>query len=333
LDKKLVKVGGLTFGNGVFIQSMLSAPSGDIRANIRQARLLEENGCELIRAAVPEKKDAALIAALKESVKVPIIADVHYDYRIVPEALAAGADKIRINPGNIGDKDRVKAVADACRAKNAAIRVGANSGSIKGGLVESALEQVQLLERFGFTDIIVSVKSSSVTETVSAYRELSACCPYPLHIGVTEAGFGQYGIVKSAIGIGALLCDGIGDTIRVSLTGDPLGEVAAAKDILRAVGLRKGVEIISCPTCGRTRINVLKLAEEVAEVLKTVNKPLKIAVMGCAVNGPGECRDADYGITGGDGEGIIFRKGEIIKKVRGEELLHVLIKEIENGET
>lgn len=329
-DKK-VKVGGLVLGDGnVYIQSMLNLPAEDIKANINQAKSLESAGCDIIRAAVPEKKDAALIAALKEAVKTPIVADIHFDYKIALEAVKAGADKIRINPGNIGDSDRVKAVADACRLNNAAIRAGANSGSLKNGLdlVGTALEQVRLLERFDFTDIVVSVKSSNLLETVAAYRKLSELCRYPLHVGVTEAGTGQYGIIKSAIGIGGLLCDGIGDTVRVSLTGDSLAEVAAAKDILKAVGRRKGVEIISCPTCGRTKTDVVALAEKVAELTRGMDADIKIAVMGCAVNGPGECKHADFGVTGGDGEGLIFKKGELIRKVRERDLLGALTEEI-----
>jgi len=326
-----VKVGAITLGDGnVYIQSMLNLPADDIPANIKQAKLLEADGCDIIRAAVPDKRNAALIAALKEAVSVPIVADIHFDYKIALEAVNAGADKIRINPGNIGGSDRVKAVADACRLHNIAIRVGANSGSLKSGqsLVESAMEQTRLLERFDFTDIVVSVKSSNVAETVAAYRELAEICRYPLHVGVTEAGIGQYGLIKSAVGIGGLIIDNIGDTIRVSLTGNPLAEVAAAKDILKAVGRRKCVEVIACPTCGRTKIDVVALAEKVAELTRGVDGNIKIAVMGCAVNGPGECRDADFGITGGDGEGLIFKKGEIIKKVREDELIAALTEEL-----
>jgi len=307
---------------------MLNKPSDDIKANIEQAKRLEECGCEVIRAAVPDKKNAALIAALKENVKIPVVADIHFDHKIAIESLAAGADKIRINPGNIGDESRVKAVADACRQKNAAIRVGVNSGSVKGSIVGSAMDNVRLLEKFDFYNIVVSVKSSNVLETIAAYRELAKICRYPLHLGVTEAGTGSYALIKSAIGIGSLLCDGIGDTIRVSWTGDPAFEVAAAIGILKAVGKRGGVEIISCPTCGRTKIKVELLARKAASLTRNINKDIKIAVMGCAVNGPGECKDADFGITGGDGEGLIFKNGEVYKKVREEELLSALIEEI-----
>jgi (E)-4-hydroxy-3-methylbut-2-enyl-diphosphate synthase len=311
---------------------MLNAPAQDIQANILQAQALAGAGCDVIRVALPDAEDVRLISALKQAAgleKTPIVADIHFDYRIALEAVAAGADKIRINPGNIGSDDRVKKVADACRLAGIPIRVGVNSGSAAGkSIVDSAIENIRLLERFDFTDIVVSVKSSSVIETITAYRELAGLVPYPLHLGVTEAGTSRMGLIKSAVGIGSLLCDGIGDTIRVSLTADPLQEVTAAIDILRAIGKRKGVEIISCPTCGRCRIDVERLATELEQKLSTINCQLKIAVMGCAVNGPGECKGADLGITGGDGVGLVFKHGEIVKKVDESRLIDALMEEI-----
>ncbi|MCL1881428.1 MAG: flavodoxin-dependent (E)-4-hydroxy-3-methylbut-2-enyl-diphosphate synthase [Oscillospiraceae bacterium] len=348
MEKKIVKVGNLAFGDGnIHVQSMLSLPADDVDGNIAQAQRLVEVGCDVIRVAVPEKSDVRLISELKKAVTVPIVADIHFDYRIALESVAAGADKIRINPGNIGDDDRVRAVVNACKnARNTKggrgipIRVGANSGSTKDGkgIVDSALENVRLLERFDFNDIVVSVKSSSVLQTIAAYRELSKLIVYPLHLGVTEAGTARMGLVKSAIGIGSLLSDNIGDTIRVSLTATPEDEVKAAIDILRAIGKRKSVEIISCPTCGRCKIDVLALVEQL-EVALQANSSLEsrlatdgtvIAVMGCIVNGPGECKDADFGITGGDGVGVIFAHGEIVRKVDESQLISALLELLQN---
>ncbi|MCL1789534.1 MAG: flavodoxin-dependent (E)-4-hydroxy-3-methylbut-2-enyl-diphosphate synthase [Oscillospiraceae bacterium] len=327
--KRVVKVGDLAFGGGeIFIQSMLNLPPDDIAGNIAQAERLVKAGCDVIRVAVPEKGNAGLIAELKQAVRVPVVADIHFDYRIAIASVHAGADKIRINPGNIGDADRVKAVVNACRNAGIPIRVGVNSGSTNVSIVRAAIENIRLLERFDFNDIVVSVKSSSVAATIAAYRQLSEAVPYPLHLGVTEAGTARMGLVKSAIGIGSLLCDGIGDTIRVSLTADPESEVEAAIDILKAVGLRKRVEVISCPTCGRCKIDVISLAGQVESLTRDLNKPLKIGVMGCAVNGPGECKEADFGITGGDGEGLIFKHGEIVRKVAESELVNELMNEI-----
>ncbi|MCL2634780.1 MAG: flavodoxin-dependent (E)-4-hydroxy-3-methylbut-2-enyl-diphosphate synthase [Oscillospiraceae bacterium] len=338
MDKRLVKVGNIVLGDGnITVQSMLNRSPNDIPANTEQALRLQNMGCDIIRVAVPELSDVRLIYALKENVGTPVVADIHFDYKIAIEAVNAGADKIRINPGNIGDNDKVKAVADACRNAGVPIRIGVNSGSVKGDIVQTALEHVALLERFDFYDIVVSVKSSNVLKTIAAYRELAQACPYPLHLGLTEAGTERMGLIKSSIAIGALLSDGIGDTIRVSLTAEPEEEVRAAHDILRAIGKRKGVEIISCPTCGRCRIDVIALANEVDEIIRG-NPPLEkrlastgtvVAVMGCAVNGPGECKNADYGITGGDGEGLIFKKGEIIRKVPEHDLITELMREIE----
>ncbi len=342
MSAKTVKVGSLELGQGkIYIQSMLSIPAENIEDSVKQAKELEAAGCEIIRAAVPTVKDAALISALKEAVSCPIVADIHFDYKIALECVAAGVDKIRINPGNIGSADRVRAVADACRLKGIPIRIGVNSGSLKKellekygsptpeALTESALDHVRLLNVCDFDDIVISIKSSNVKNMIAAYRLLAQRTDYPLHLGVTEAGTERMGIIKSAVGIGSLLCDGIGDTIRVTLTADPIREVYAAKDILKACGLGGGAELISCPTCGRTKIDLIPLARRVEKLLETVDKPIKVAVMGCVVNGPGEAREADIGIAGGNGEGIIFKKGEILRKVPEERLFEELKKEIE----
>ncbi len=296
-----VKLGNLTFGDGrVYIQSMLSVPSTDIPGSVAQAAALERAGCEIIRAAIPDKAAVALIPKIKEAVSVPLVADIHFDYRLALEAVAAGVDKVRINPGNIGDEDRVKAVAKACAAKGVPIRIGVNGGSLEkhilakygaptaDALVESGLYNARLLEKFDFDQIVISLKSSRVQTMIEAYRKLAACCDYPLHLGVTEAGTERMGIIKSAAGIGALLADSIGETIRVSLTADPLREVAAARDILKALDLCPDApQIVSCPTCGRTRIDLISLANEVEARLASVQKPIRVAVMGCAGNGPG----------------------------------------------
>ena len=330
--------GGVAIGGGapITVQSMLNVPSTDIQGSVEQALRLERAGCQILRAAIPNKEAVALIPAIKERVSIPLVADIHFDYKLALEAVAAGIDKIRINPGNIGDDSRVKAVADACRRKNIPIRIGVNSGSLEKhilakygsptpeALVESALYHVSLLEKFDFTDIVISLKASSVDLTVRAYELMAQQCPYPLHLGVTEAGTARMGLVKSAIGIGSLLQRGIGDTIRVSLTADPVEEVAAGEDILRALELKGGVKFVSCPTCGRTRIDLISLANEVEERLKAVDKPITVAVMGCVVNGPGEASAADCGIAGGVGEGLLFKKGQIIKKVPQDRLVDEL---------
>ncbi len=339
---KTVKVGNLTLGDGkIYVQSMLNIPAENIEKSVEQAVKLEQAGCELIRAAVPRIEDALLITALKKAVSVPIVADIHFDYKIALACVDAGVNKVRINPGNIGGADKVKAVADACRKNGVPIRIGVNSGSLERellekygsptpeALVESALGHVKLLNDCDFDDIVISIKSSDVRLTIAAYRLLSQKADYPLHLGVTEAGTEHMGVLKSAVGIGSLLCDGIGDTIRVSLTADPIREVYAAKDILKACGMGGGAEIVSCPTCGRTKIDLISLANRVEEMLRNVDKPIKVAVMGCAVNGPGEAREADIGIAGGNGEGIIFRKGEILRKVPENMILDELKKEIE----
>lgn len=341
---RVVRVGGLEIGGSapVSIQSMLNVPSTDIRRSVEQALALEKAGCELIRAAVPDLGAVALISALKENIRVPIVADIHFDYRIALECVEAGVDKIRINPGNIGDESKVKLVADACARAGIPIRIGVNSGSVEKSalekygspcaqaLVDSALYHARLLERFDFYDTVLSLKSSTVMTTVEAYRLAAEQCDYPLHLGVTEAGTERMGIIKSSCGIGTLLAEGIGDTIRVSLTADPVREVYAARDILKSLGMRRsGVEFVSCPTCGRTRVNLIELAAEVERALENVEKDIKVAVMGCAVNGPGEAREADIGVAGGDGCFLIFKKGEILRKVPQERLLEELMKEIE----
>lgn len=339
---KKVKIGNCVFGGEkIYIQSMLNVPADDVENSVKQAVELEKAGCEIIRAAVPRVENADLIEALKNAVNAPIVADIHFDYKIALACIERGVDKIRINPGNIGSEDGVKAVADACRAKNIPIRIGVNSGSLEKrllekygsptpeALVESALEHVKLLNKYDFDDIVISIKSSNVRLMIAAYRLLAQKTDYPLHLGVTEAGTERMGMIKSAVGIGSLLCDGIGSTIRVSLTADPIKEVYAAKDILRACGLYEGAEIVSCPTCGRTKIDLISLAAEVEKLLADVKKPIKVAVMGCAVNGPGEAREADIGIAGGNGEGLIFRKGQILRKVPEKMLLSELKKEID----
>lgn len=338
-----VSLGRLTLGGErIYIQSMLNVPSTDIPGSVAQAVALEEAGCEILRAAIPDKDAVRLIPAIKERVSIPLVADIHFDYRLALEALEAGVDKIRINPGNIGSPDRIKAVAVACANRGVPIRIGVNSGSVErhilekyGGptadaLVESGLYNAKLLEEFDFRQIVISLKSSNVETTVEAYRKLAARCDYPLHLGVTEAGTERMGLIKSAIGIGSLLVDGIGDTIRVSLTADPVREIAAARDILRALDLDKGApQIVACPTCGRTRIDLISLANAVEERLRGVKKPIKVAVMGCAVNGPGEAREADIGVAGGDGCGVLFKKGEILRKVPEDRILEELFAEIE----
>ncbi|MGN0669984.1 MAG: flavodoxin-dependent (E)-4-hydroxy-3-methylbut-2-enyl-diphosphate synthase [Oscillospiraceae bacterium] len=339
---KKVRVGNCVLGSEkIYIQSMLNVPADDIENSVKQAVELEKAGCEIIRAAVPKIENAALIEALKNAVNVPIVADIHFDYKIALACIERGVDKIRLNPGNIGSADGVKAVADACRAKNIPIRIGVNSGSLEKNLlekygsptpealVESALGHAKLLNKFDFDDIVISIKSSNVKLMIEAYRLLAQKNDYPLHLGVTEAGTERMGVIKSAVGIGSLLCDGIGSTIRVSLTADPIKEVYAAKDILKACGLYEGAEIVSCPTCGRTKIDLISLANEVEKLLADVKKPIKVAVMGCAVNGPGEAREADIGIAGGDREGLIFKKGEILRKVPEDKLLEELKKEID----
>ena len=341
---KRIMVGGVPVGDGapVSIQSMCSTKTGDVSATVDQIHRLEAAGCEIVRVAVPDMAAAKALGTIKNSIHIPLVADIHFDYRLALEAIGQGVDKIRLNPGNIGGEDRVKAVADACRARHVPIRIGVNGGSLEkelrqkyGGvtaqaLVDSAMGHVALLNKFDFDDICISVKCSSVPLTMAAYRLLSERCNYPLHLGVTEAGTPSMGLVKSAMGIGGLLCLGIGDTLRVTLTADPVEEVYAAKKILQAAGLRQeGPNIIACPTCGRTNIDLIPLAEEVERRLEDCKKPITVAVMGCAVNGPGEAAAADVGIAGGKGEGLLFRKGEILRKVPQEQLIEALMEEIE----
>lgn len=342
-SKIQVKAGNVKIGGNakVSVQSMLNVPADDIKNSVKQAVELEKAGCEIIRAAIPDKNAVRLIPALKEAVNVPIVADIHFDYRLALEAVQAGIDKIRINPGNIGSDDRVKAVADACANKGIPIRIGVNSGSLEKeilkkygsptpeALCESALYHASLLEKFDFNDIVLSMKSSTVSTMVKAYELASEKCDYPLHLGVTEAGTERLGIIKSSAGIGSLLLHNIGDTIRVSLTADPVREVYAAKDLLKALDIEKGgVQFVSCPTCGRTKIDLISLANEVQERLRDCDKNIRVAVMGCVVNGPGEAREADFGIAGGDGMGLVFKKGEILYKVSEDKLVDALIDEI-----
>ena len=340
-----VTAGNLKIGGGahISVQSMLNARAEDVEGNVRQAKALESAGCEIVRLTVPNQEAVKTLAAVKEAVSIPVVADIHFDYQCALESVAAGVDKIRINPGNIGSDDRVKAVADACRLHNVPIRIGVNSGSVEkeilakygsptpDALCESAMHHAALLEKYDFHDIVISIKSSNVQCMVAAYRKIAALCDYPLHLGVTEAGTERMGLIKSAAGIGALLLDGIGDTNRVSMTADPVKEIAAGIDILKAVGLKTDCpQIVSCPTCGRTKIDIISLANEVERRLSTCRKPITVAVMGCIVNGPGEAKEADIGIAGGDGCGLLFKKGEIVRKVPENEIVNALMEEIEN---
>ena len=341
---KQITVGGVALGGGapVTIQSMCNTKTEDAAATAAQIRALEDAGCEIVRVTVPTMEAARAISAIKERISIPLVADIHFDHRLAVEAAVRGADKIRINPGNIGGEENVKAVVDACRARRIPIRIGLNGGSLEKALlakygkvtpealVESAMGHIRLLEKFDFTDICVSVKSSDVPLNMAAYRLLHERVDYPLHLGVTEAGTPSMGLIKSAIGIGGLLCEGIGDTVRVSLTADPVEEVYAARRILQACGIRRsGVNLVSCPTCGRTGYNMIPIAEELEKRLAGCSKKITVAVMGCVVNGPGEASAADIGIAGGEGEGLIFRKGKVLYKVPQEKLVDALLKEIE----
>ena len=341
---KQVIAGGVKIGGGaaVTVQAMLSAPSTDIPASIAQAVALEKAGCQILRIAIPDM-DAVknLIPAIKGAVTIPVVADIHFDYKLALESAAAGIDKIRINPGNIGGGDRVRAVAKACASRGVPIRVGVNDGSLEkhilakyghptpAALCESALYHASLLEQFDFGDIVLSMKASSVENTMEAYRLAAGQCQYPLHLGITHAGTARMGLVKSAIGIGGLLEQGIGDTLRVSLAAEPTEEIAAGTDILRALGLRRGPRLIACPTCGRTRIHLIPLANQVEAALASCQKDITVAVMGCAVNGPGEAKEADIGIAGGKGEGLLFKKGRVLRKVPEDRLLDELLAEID----
>ncbi len=341
---KKIAVGNIWIGGDakITVQSMLNVPSTNVEGSVRQAMELEKAGCDIIRIAVPDLEAVKLIPAIKKEVSVPIVADIHFDYKIALEAAAAGVDKIRINPGNIGEENRVKQVADECRRRNIPIRIGVNSGSLEKhilakyekptpqALCESAMYHVSLLEKYDFDNIVLSMKSSNVEFMIAAYELAASQCQYPLHLGVTEAGTERMGIIKSSIGIGSLLLKGIGDTIRVSLTDEPVKEVYAAKDILKSLGLNnEGIKFVSCPTCGRTRINLIEIAKQAEKHLKDCKKNMTVAIMGCVVNGPGEAREADIGIAGGIKEGLIFKKGKVIRKVPEEQLLEELVKEIE----
>ncbi|SDB44394.1 4-hydroxy-3-methylbut-2-en-1-yl diphosphate synthase [Ruminococcaceae bacterium FB2012] len=337
-----VKVGNCVLdGKKIYIQSMLNIPAEDIEGSVKQAVELEKAGCEIVRAAIPNKEAVRLIPAIKEKINIPLVADIHFDYRLAVAAAEAGIDKIRINPGNIGSMDKVKAVVKACQSRGIPIRIGVNGGSLEKdllekygrptpeALVESALRHVRILEDCDFEDIVISLKSSDVPTMIGAYRLLAEKCDYPLHLGVTEAGTQRMGIIKSAVGIGSLLCDGIGETIRVSLTDDPVNEIYAAKDILKAIGKGRGVKIVSCPTCGRTKIDLISLAKKVEDAVKDIDKDITVAVMGCVVNGIGESGNADIGIAGGDGCAVLFAKGQMIRKVDEAEALSALLDEIE----
>lgn len=341
---KVIKVGNVLIGgdNPISIQSMTNTLTKDIVSTIGQIRRLEDAGCDIIRSAITDFEDAKAIKEIKKEISIPIIADIQYDYKLALESIKYGIDGLRLNPGNIGSLDKVKEVVKACKESNLSIRVGVNAGSLKkeflekyngvneDSMVYSALEQIRLLEDMDFYDIKISLKASNVPLTIKAYEKMSNIVDYPLHLGITEAGPIWRGTVKSSVGIGALLSMGIGDTVRISLTGDPVEEVKVGREILKSLNLlNEGLEIISCPTCGRTNINLINIVEEAEKRLEGINKHIKVAIMGCAVNGPGEAREADIGIAGGKGEGLIFRKGEIIKKVKEENLLDELLKEIE----
>ena len=340
---KRLQIGGVALGGGarVSIQSMCNTRTEDVAATVRQIHALEAAGCEIVRVTVPTMEAAEAIAPIREQIHIPLVADIHFDHRLALAAAERGVDKIRINPGNIGGEENVKAVAEMCRRKNIPIRIGVNGGSLEkellakhGGvtaeaLVESALGHVALLNRYDFDDICLSVKSSNVPVNMAAYRLLAERTEYPLHLGVTEAGTPSMGVIKSAMGIGGLLCLGIGDTMRVSLTADPVEEIYAAKKILRAAGLRQGVNLISCPTCGRTAYNMIPLVEELERRLADCEKDITVAVMGCVVNGPGEASHADVGIAGGKGEGLLFAHGKILRRLPEEQLLSALLEEIE----
>ncbi|WFA09766.1 flavodoxin-dependent (E)-4-hydroxy-3-methylbut-2-enyl-diphosphate synthase [Tissierella sp. Yu-01] len=340
---RIIKVGSVLIGgdNSISVQSMTNTRTSDVKSTVSQINKLEEVGCDIVRSAVTSIDDAKAIKLIKEKINIPIIADIQYDYKLALESIKYGIDGLRINPGNIGSLDKVKEVVKACKENNLSIRIGVNSGSVKKeflekyngvnarSMVHSALEQIKLLEELDFRDIKISLKASNVPLTIESYKMMSEMCDYPLHLGVTEAGTPWRGTIKSSVGIGALLAMGIGDTIRISLTGDPVEEVIVGKEILKSLGLlNEGLELISCPTCGRTNIDLINIASEAEKVLAGIDKHIKVAIMGCAVNGPGEAREADIGIAGGNGEGLIFRKGEIVKKVKEENLLQELLEEI-----
>ena len=342
---KVVSVGGVLLGGGnpIRIQSMTNTKTEDVEATVAQILRLEKAGCEIIRCTVPTMEAAKAIGEIKKRIHIPLVADIHFDYRMAIAAMENGADKIRINPGNLGSTDRIKAVVDVAKERNIPIRVGVNSGSLEKpliekyggvtaeGIVESALDKVRIIEGLGYDNLVISIKSSDVLMCVRAHEILAKQTHYPLHVGITESGTVQSGNIKSAIGLGLILNRGIGDTIRVSLTGDPVEEIRSAKLILRTLGLRKGgIEVVSCPTCGRTQIDLIQLANQVEKMVEDYPLDLKLAVMGCVVNGPGEAREADLGIAGGIGEGLLIKKGEIIRKVPENELLQALKEELDH---
>lgn len=334
------KIGG---GNPILIQSMTNTKTEDVKATVAQINELAKAGCDIIRCAVPTMEAALALKEIKKEISIPLVADIHFDYRLAIAAMENGADKIRINPGNIGSTERLKAVVDVAKERNIPIRVGVNSGSLEKhliekygrvtaeGIVESALDKVKMIEDMGYDNLVISIKSSNVLMCVKAHELIAKETNYPLHIGITESGTVRAGNIKSSIGLGIILHEGIGDTIRVSLTGDPLEEIKTAKQILRNLGLRKGgIEVVSCPTCGRTQIDLIQLASDVEELVEDINLPIKVAVMGCVVNGPGEAKEADIGIAGGKGEGLLIKKGEVVKKVPEDQLLEVLREELLN---
>ena len=347
MERKLtreVKIGSLKMGgtNPIIIQSMCNTDTRDVEATVAQILSLEKAGCELVRVAIPDMAAADAVGEIKTRIHIPLVADIHFDYRLALRVMELGIDKVRINPGNIGDEARIKQVVDMAKEKQIPIRIGVNSGSLEKelvekydgvtpqGLVESAMKHVHILEKFGFYDIVVSIKASDVPFSIEAYRLLSEAIPYPIHVGITEAGTPYAGTIKSAVGIGTILAMGIGDTIRVSLTGDPIEEIRAAKEILKSLGLRQfGVTFVSCPTCGRTEIDLISIANEVEEKCRSIQKNIKVAVMGCVVNGPGEAKEADLGIAGGKGVGLVFKKGEIVRKVSEDKLVAALMEEID----
>ena len=347
MERKLtreVKIGSLKMGgtHPIIIQYMCNTDTRDVEATVAQILALEKAGCELVRVAIPDMAAADAVGEIKKRIHIPLVADIHFDYRLALRVMELGIDKVRINPGNIGDEARIKQVVDMAKEKQIPIRIGVNSGSLEKelvekydgvtpqGLVESAMKHVHILEKFGFYDIVVSIKASDVPFSIEAYRLLSEAIPYPIHVGITEAGTPYAGTIKSAVGIGTILAMGIGDTIRVSLTGDPIEEIRAAKEILKSLCLRQfGVTFVSCPTCGRTEIDLISIANEVEEKCRSIQKNIKVAVMGCVVNGPGEAKEADLGIAGGKGVGLVFKKGEIVRKVSEDKLVAALMEEID----
>lgn len=344
-QSKEVRVGNVLIGGGnpIVIQSMTNTKTEDVEATVAQILALEAVGCELVRCTVPSMEAAVALKAIKKQIHIPLVADIHFDYRLAIAAIENGADKIRINPGNIGNIDRVKAVVEKAKEYNVPIRIGVNSGSLEKqlvekyngvtaeGIVESALDKVRIVEELGYTNLVVSIKSSDVMMCVKAHDILAEQCTYPIHVGITESGTLWSGNIKSSLGLGMILSKGIGDTIRVSLTGDPVEEIKTAKLVLKTLGLRQGgIEVVSCPTCGRTQIGLIELANQVEKLVEDIPLDIKVAVMGCVVNGPGEAKEADIGIAGGKGEGLLIKKGEVIKKVKEEELLDTLREELLN---